>query len=107
VIIRDGDWTLHSSDIKRGKHVWVRHNPDGSMTFRTDYVVDSVLDTNAAQRNVASSGWKGDWHHVASIPKNVVWDKLMDASIQGDEVYISRWLNDSDNAKFRTKVGRL
>ena len=107
MIIRDGEWTLHSSDLKRGKHVWCRREPDGTLTVRTDYVVDSVLDANAAQRNITSKGWAGDWHHVASVPKNIFWDQLMPASQQGDDRHISRWLNDSDNAKFRTKEGRV
>lgn len=107
MIIRDGEWTLHSSDMKRGKHVWRRQNPDGSMTFRTDYVVDDVIDQNKAQRNLASPGWAGDWHHIASIPKNILWDQIMPASLQGDDKYISRWLNDGDNGAWRTKEGRV
>ena len=107
MIIRDGEWTLHSSDLKRGKYVWCRQNPDGTTTVRTDSVVDDVLDSNKAQRNLASKGWAGDWHHVAAVPKAILWDQLMPASIQGDEKFVSRWLNDSDNAAWRTKTGTV
>lgn len=105
MLVRDGDWTLYSSDIKRGKHTWRRNNVDGTVTFRTDTAVDPIVDQNTAQRNVADNGWKGDWHQIASIPKAVLWDQLMEASLQGDDKYISKWLNDSDNLAWRTKTG--
>lgn len=105
--IRDGEWTLFDSDIKAGRYVWVRTNDDGSMTFRTDYAVQPTIDMNAAQRNLAQQGWSGDYHHVASIPLNVYWDQLAEASKQGDEKFINRWLNDSDNRAWRTKDGTL
>lgn len=106
-VIRDGDWTLFSSDIKRGKHVWKRVDPDGTVTFRTDYVCDATIDANAAQRNMATPGWKGDYHKIASVPLNVYWDQLHEATVQDDAKFVSGWLNDSDHAKFRSKEGRV
>lgn len=105
--IRDGEWTLFDSDIKLGRYVWVRHNEDGSTTFRTDYSVQPTIDANTAMRNMASPGWKGDWHKVASVPLNVFHDQLAEASRQGDEKYVSKWLNDSDHRAWRTKEGRV
>jgi len=107
MVIRDGEWTLHSSDMKRGKYTWARTNPDGSTTYRTDVVVDRIAELNARHRNLAENGWKGDYHMIASIPVNVFWDKLSEATRQGDDKYISRFLNDSDNRAWRTKEGRL
>lgn len=107
MMIRDGDWTLFDSDIKLGRHVWVRTNEDGSRTFRTDYDVSATIDTNSAQRNLAQAGWAGDYHHVASVPLNVYWDQLAEASKQNDEKYISKWLNDSDNRAWRCKEGNV
>lgn len=106
-IIRDGDWWLVSHDEKLGRTVWATENPDGSTTYRTDYRVDPLIDQNAAQRNIAGKGFKGDWHQVASVPLNVYWDQLAEASRQGDDKFISRWLNDSDNRAWRTKEGRI
>lgn len=107
MLIRDGEWTLFSSDIKRKKYVWRRKNADGSWTFRTDYVVDDVLDSNAAERNLAAKGWAGDWHAVARVPKNTAWEHLMEPMQQGDHRYVSKWLNDSDHRAFRTKEGTV
>ena len=105
--ITDGDWTLFDHDFKLKRTGWVRSNPDGSQTFRTDYAVDHTLEANRDMRNAAEKGWKGDWHRVASIPLNVFHDRLAEASRQGDDAYISRFLNDSDNLAFRTRGGRV
>lgn len=107
MMIRDGDWTLFDSDIKAGRYVWVRTNEDGSQTFRTDYMAQDTIDMNTAQRNLAQTGWAGDYHHVASIPLNVYYDQLHEASQQQDERFISKWLNDADNRAWRTKDGRV
>ena len=103
--ITDGDWTLFDHDFKLKRTVWVRPNPDGSQTFRTDYAVDDTIEANRDMRNAAEKGWMGDWHKVASIPLNVFHDRLAEASRQGDDAYISRFLNDSDNRAWRTKEG--
>lgn len=105
--IKDGDWTLYEYDVKLGRQVWYTTNPDGSWTFRTDYEVQPTIDQNQAQRNLAQAGWKGDYHQIASIPLNVYHDQLAEASQQGDDKYLSKWLNDSDNRAWRTKEGRI
>tara|TARA_R110000764_G_scaffold35137_2_gene78441 strand:- start:74 stop:400 length:327 start_codon:yes stop_codon:yes gene_type:complete len=106
-VIRDGDWHLYDHDPKLGRTVWSLHNPDGSITFRTDYAVQPTIDINTAQRNMAQEGWKGDYHHVASIPLNVFHDQLSAASMQNDQKYLSKWLNDSSNQAWRTKTGNV
>lgn len=105
--IRDGDWYLVDHDFQLKRTVWARDNGDGTTTYRTDYEVDPTIEINKAQRNLAQGGWKGDYHHVASIPLNVYYDQLAEASRQGDDKFISKWLNDSDNRAWRTKEGQL
>ena len=107
MIIRDGEWTLADSDLKLKRFVWARQNPDGTTTYRTDYHADDTVEANRDMRNAASKGWQGDWHKVASIPLNVFHDRLAEASRQGDDAYISRFLNDSDNRAWRSKEGRV
>ena len=107
MIIRDGDWRLYDYNPQLKRQVWVRTNPDGSHTFRTDYEVDPTIEANTAMRNVLDPGWKGDWHKVASIPLNIFHDQLAEASRQNDQKYLSKWLNDSDNSAWRTKEGRV
>lgn len=104
-MIKDGDWTLFDFDYQTGRSVWSYF--DGEKTvFRTDYPVDNLLSQNAEVRNSAEKAWKGDWHRVASVPLNVFHDSgLAQAQEQGDDAFVSRFLNDSDNRDFRTKEG--
>lgn len=106
-LVRDGDWVLFDYDMHLRRQVWVRRNPDGSQTFRTDYEIDPTIEANTAARNMASPGWAGDYHRVASIPLNVYHDQLAEASRQHDSRFIANWLNDGDHSKFRTKEGRV
>lgn len=104
---RDGDWVLIDHAFETGRTTWARNNGDGTSTYRTDYPVTDTIEANLTQRNMAESNWNGDYHHVASIPPGVFWDKLAEASRQGDDAYISKFLNDGDNRAWRTKDGRV
>lgn len=105
--IKDGDWVLFDYDAHTGRSIWSYF--DGQKThFRTDYPVDSLLAENTAMRNAAQKAWTGDYHKVASIPLNVVWDSgLVEAQSNHDDGFLSRWLNDSDNRAWRTKEGTV
>ncbi|CCE94642.1 hypothetical protein ABIA24_003398 [Sinorhizobium fredii] len=107
MIVRDGEWTLYDHDIMTGRSVW--HYFDGEKdVFRVDYPVDNLMSENQAIRNSAERAWKGDWHRVASIPLNVAHDSgLVQAHSEGDDRFVKRWINDSDNRAWRTKEGRL
>jgi hypothetical protein len=107
MVITDGAWRLFDYDFLTGRSVWVLH--DGNQThFRTDYPVDKLVEVNQASRNMAQSGFKGDYHLVASVPLNLAYDSgLMDAHSQGDQKFISKWMNDGDNRAFRTKEGTV
>lgn len=106
-VIRDGDWRLFDYDHQTGRQVWAFHHDDGRTTLRTDYPVQDTVDANQVQRNLAQNNWKGDYHQVASIPQNIFHEQLAEANRQSDEKFISKWLNDSDNAAWRTKEGRV
>lgn len=106
----ENGWILFDWQPQLGRQVWYRENPDGTTTFRTDYEVQATIDANTAARNVASPGWSGDWHRVASIPLGVLHDPkhgLVEAFQQDDMRHVSRFLNDADNRAFRTKSGAV
>lgn len=107
-MIRNGDWVLLECDPQTGRRVWALERDDGSMVFRTEYPEEGTMAANAAARGQAGRGWAGDWHRVASVPLNLLYDAgLHEAVNQQDDRYLSRWLNDSDNRAWRTKDGRL
>jgi hypothetical protein len=82
---------------------------DGEKTvYRVDYPVEATIKQNAEERAAASSGWTGDWHKVASIPLNIAYDSgMVEALKQHDDKFVSKFLNDGDNAAWRTKEGRV
>jgi hypothetical protein len=103
----DGDWYLFHHDEKLGRTTWLRDLPGGGTEARVDYRVDPSIEVNKAQRNLAQSGWKGDYHHIASVSPGVYWDQVHKAVEQDDQAYLSKWLNNSDNRAWRTKDGRV
>ena len=107
--VRDGDWTLHSWDAATGRTVWTKFDGE-KVIVRTDTPVAKSLEENLTARNSAPSDWKGDYHRIASVPMQLLYDEnvgLNKAVQNGDDKFISRWLNDSDNRAFRTKEGRV
>lgn len=110
--IKDGDWILWEADPVTGRSVWYLTDGDGkgNTIWRTSYNVESLTTENARVRNLAEKAWAGDYHRVASIPLNVLYDRKMglnEAFAARDDKYTSRWLNDSDNRAFRTKEGTV
>jgi hypothetical protein len=107
--VRDGDFDLIDWDPRTGRTVWSMF--DGEKTvIRTDTPVAQTIEDNTLFRNAASAGWKGDYHRVASVPMQLLYDDnlgLNKAIQQGDDKYVSRFLNDSDNRAWRTKEGRV
>lgn len=107
--IRDGDWTLFDFDPVTERAVWQMFDGE-KVVFRVDTPVHKAIEQNTIARNNASTGWKGDYHRVASVPMQLLYDEnlgLNKAILQGDDQYLSRWLNDSDNSAWRTKEGRV
>lgn len=105
--IRDGDWELLSWDPESGRSTWIMER-DGKTHLRHDYPVDKLIEQNKIRQNNASSGWKGDWHHVASVPLNMVHQTgLGEAVTQQDDKWLSKFLNDIENQHFRTKLGSV
>jgi hypothetical protein len=108
--IREGDWELdHELSIIGVRYVWKRW--DGQqLTVRTDYPVDNIIAANTAERNDTSGRHFGEISKVASIPIGLLNDPktgLSEAFRQQDIGFLKRWLNDSDNAAFRTHEGHL
>lgn len=74
--------------------------------------VEPIVENNKARFKEFSSGrdrWGDDFDnrtHVARIPM-VVYQDLLTTGAYRDPVYMKRWLNDPDNAVFRTRPGRV
>lgn len=92
-------------------------------TFYFDHATDEIhihqtedvtrlTETTKALYNDAASNWKGDWHHVASIPMTLL-PELQKQGIMNtagrilDMPKFKAWVNDRDNRVFRTKPGQI
>ena len=105
--IRDENgFELFSHDEKLGRTVWKYF--DGEKTvFRTDYRTEHIVkDNKAALLDSHGQRWGGG-KRVASIPLNIYFEQLAEAQAQSDDKYMAKWLNDSENAAFRTFGGRV
>lgn len=109
--LSDGQWHLVGDDPQVGirRFVLVEHvNGKFQVHVKTEnYATRLILDANARSRsNTAGRRW-GDGQRVASIPLDI-WNKhLQTAHNAGDEAYVAKFLNDSDNAALRTFDGVL
>ena len=107
--IKDGDWELLEWDARTGRTVWSMFDGE-KIVIRTDTPVAASIEENTLVRNATPEGWKGDYHRIASVPMQLLYDDnlgLNKAVQQGDDAYLSRWLNDGDNRAWRTKEGRV
>ncbi|RME52654.1 hypothetical protein D6783_04125 [Candidatus Woesearchaeota archaeon] len=93
--------------LKKDGDVWVAE---------TKQDVEELLDENQRELTSKESGWKGDWHKVASIPLNIWNQWSLELKRQGRHPLPSHpsnrdWfvakLNSKDWFKLRTKEGRI
>lgn len=105
--VYDGPWRLFDFDPATGRTQWVLHE-DGLMHIRTDYPTENLVRDNAEAHAEAMGKRWGDLTRVASIPPNIYYGSgLADAVHQGDQRYVAKFLNDSDNAAWRTRGGTV
>jgi hypothetical protein len=79
---------------------------DGQFAVETVYDAQQVKDANTVIRNAQPAGWKGHEHLVARLPMPL-FQQLRSQGIVQDPKAWAKWLNDPDNAIFRTKTGRI
>jgi hypothetical protein len=87
---------------------WHYNEDTDEATIQTTQDLTAVIEANkrdfAAIDNKAS--WKGEWHHVASIPESIYFQLKSEGKLD-DPVYMKKWLNDPDNRFFRVRPGQL
>lgn len=94
-----------------------RDHLTGEIKVNRSQNVDPLFNVNAVERNGASTGWKEDFHKVASIPLIVIemWTNEMKAAgfsnpnplAKENEKWLIAKINSSDFFKLRTKTGRV
>jgi len=101
------DKRLFDHDPLTGITRWF-HWDDAEDAFyiQTQQETEDLIDQNKREANDTSNGWSGDWHKVASIPLTIFM-QLQKEGIVDDQEAMKKWLNDPNNAYFRTKHGRV
>ena len=88
-------------------------NADGSLTSvssQNNQIIKDIVDINTKDKfNTRHDKYKGDSqfsHRVARIPLILV-EQMMREGIWGNQERMKEWLNDPENAPFRTTKGKL
>jgi len=104
------DWRLLDHDGYR--KLYFRHNEStGRDEFKTVEDVAPLISMNQKARNDETGNWKGDMHHVASVPP-AVWKQWWqefggNPMLPENQPRLMQKLNDRDYSKMRVKSGRL
>lgn len=90
--------------------LFVPTDDKGSFQLVTQQDHEPIMQDARDERNMHNSKawhkWKGDMHKVATIPLPVLME-LYRIGIAHDQKEFAKWLDDPDNAVFRTKPGSL
>jgi|TARA_R110002167_G_scaffold271300_4_gene477863 hypothetical protein len=102
------EWALLSKDD--GLSTYFREH-DGKIEYNTVEDVSNLLKHTQAARNKESKSWKGDMHHVASIPQTLYmeWWKEFGSSPMDPENQprLLKKLQEREFSQLRVKTGRL
>ena len=103
------DKRLFSENPEFGIKEWFYYDDDTN-TCRIETVqdVEGLLDANVEEQNhIAQSGKRwGEWARVASVPM-AIYGEWLTTGKDKDKRWLKRWLNDRENRKFRTRLGRV
>lgn len=99
---------LFSRDPAAGITKWFHYDhATDEVTIETVQEFDAGLEQNLRRRNNQTrlDRW-GDGKIVASIPMTV-YAELIANGRDKDQAFMRRWLNDPDNRKYRTFLGKV
>jgi hypothetical protein len=91
----------------------VHADGDGGIVIETKQDVTEIIEANKAQLEVDKqrTGHLNELHHVARIPFTVIDVLNQQGIMKGfnvvDEIGFAKWLNDPDNAVWKTYRGSL
>jgi len=102
------EWRLLSKD--NGVSTYFREK-NGKIEWNTVEDVESQLKLNKEAKNRESGNWKGDMHHVASIPQTIwlQWTKEFGGNpmLPENQPKLMAKLNNREFSQLRVKSGRV
>jgi len=105
------DKRLFDHDAASGTTEYFYGHGDGSFTIETVQDVTELVERNKYLSNTVGGKW-GELSMVASYPLTILMDlvkqNILDKGFKViNEKGYKRWLNDSDNAVWRTRPGKV
>lgn len=104
-------WELLDSNPSSGEYVYGYFVGPQLQAIRVDVPtteLERVLAENGEAEKATHGVRFGEWNRVASVPLALLNSTGLDTAVQmRDDRYVSKVLNDSDFAKFRTSRGRV
>lgn len=107
------DRRFFDRDALTGVTEWFHYDDEtGGFQIETTQDLEPFVEVVTAVSNDAATHWRGDLHHVASIPQVMIMQLAQQKILSAggrilDEKRFRRWLNDRDNRAFRTKPGKV
>lgn len=100
---------LFDDDPEIGRKVYLVFDEKGNMKgAHVEQDVDHIIEMNKVAADISSGTRFGDYNRVASVPLTFLEKTgLGEAVDAGDRRYMSKVLNNSDYAGFRTSRGRV
>lgn len=100
---------LFDDDREIGRKVWLVFDERGNLKgAHVEQDVDHIIEMNKIAADISAGTRFGDYNRVASVPLTFLEKTgLGEAVDAGDKRFISKVLNDSDHAGFRTSRGRV
>lgn len=103
------DRRLFSRDELTGITTWFDYDEEtDKVRLTAEQDVTHMTDVNVASQNeVAREGKRwGEFAQVATIPMSIYAEWLLSGKDK-DPAFIKRWLNERENRRFRTRLGRV
>jgi hypothetical protein len=106
-LIRDDQWNFRGMSSGGDYYVWTYTDPVLDITIEKKQPVNAnaLLEANAERFKESDGKRWGDGRVVASIPLNVFYDQFRGR--HNDPGFTDWWLNNSENAPFRTFKGSV
>ena len=90
------------------RKMWHYDAEKDEATIETIIDATQIVSDNKERFNSfdEKANWKGDMHHVASIPMALFYQMKAEGKLD-DQAYMKRWLNSPENRFFRTRPGKV
>jgi hypothetical protein len=96
-----------SHHIPGQKITWQMEDENGNIAQCTQTNAAGLFEANEVARKESAGQRWGDGAIIGSIDLPTYYRKTQPAQLAGDQAYIKRFWNDSENLQYRTREGKI